>query len=75
MNEITLGVLMFTVVVLALVGIILVARSYLVNTGDVQINLNGEKDLTLNFKLLFIKKTKSLYHQLVVVVEHVVSVK
>ncbi len=41
------GVLMFAIVVLALVAIILTARKYLVSSGDVQINVNGEKDLTV----------------------------
>jgi len=45
--EIILGVVMFTVVVLALVGIILAARSKLVNSGDVTIEINGEKTLTV----------------------------
>ena len=47
MNEIYFGVLMFTGVVTALVLVILFAKSRLVNTGDVVINVNGEKDLTL----------------------------
>ncbi|WP_237056052.1 NADH:ubiquinone reductase (Na(+)-transporting) subunit F [Microbulbifer sediminum] len=45
--EIILGVAMFTVIVLALVAVILVARSRLVNTGDVNILVNGEKTLTV----------------------------
>ncbi|WP_066964102.1 NADH:ubiquinone reductase (Na(+)-transporting) subunit F [Microbulbifer sp. Q7] len=45
--EIILGVAMFTVIVLALVAVILVARSRLVNTGDVNIVVNGEKTLTV----------------------------
>ncbi|WP_045859895.1 NADH:ubiquinone reductase (Na(+)-transporting) subunit F [Teredinibacter purpureus] len=45
--EIILGVIMFTVVVLALVGIILSARSKLVNSGDVSIEINGEKTITV----------------------------
>lgn len=45
--EIILGVVMFTVVVLALVGIILGARSKLVNSGDVSIEINGEKTITV----------------------------
>lgn len=44
--EIILGVAMFTGIVLALVFIILGARSRLVSTGDVVINVNGEKDIT-----------------------------
>ncbi|WP_323844076.1 NADH:ubiquinone reductase (Na(+)-transporting) subunit F [Microbulbifer magnicolonia] len=45
--EIILGVAMFTVIVLALVAVILVARSRLVNTGNVNILVNGEKTLTV----------------------------
>jgi len=47
MNEIALGVAMFTGVVLALVLIILFAKSKLVSTGDVKININGEKEVTV----------------------------
>ena len=47
MSTIFLGVFMFTLIVLTLVTIILAARSRLVNTGDVNINLNEKKDLTL----------------------------
>jgi Na+-transporting NADH:ubiquinone oxidoreductase subunit F len=39
------GVVMFTVVVLALVVVILFARKQMVNTGNVVIEVNGEKDL------------------------------
>lgn len=45
--EIALGVIMFTAIVLVLVVIILMARSRLVNSGDVQIVVNGEKTLTV----------------------------
>lgn len=45
MSEIVLGVSMFTGVVLALVVIILFAKSKLVAAGDVSINVNGEKDI------------------------------
>lgn len=48
MSTIFLGVVMFTLVVLGLVTIILAARSKLVNTGDININLNEKKDLTLS---------------------------
>jgi len=44
---IVLGVVMFTVIVLALVAIILGARAKLVNSGAVQIVINGEKTLTV----------------------------
>ncbi|WP_372738176.1 NADH:ubiquinone reductase (Na(+)-transporting) subunit F [Neptunomonas sp.] len=47
--EIVLGVVMFTVVVLALVAVILAARSKLVSSGDVVININDdpEKSITV----------------------------
>ena len=45
MNEIVLGVAMFTGVILALTGLILVARSKLVASGNITINVNGEKDI------------------------------
>ena len=43
--EIMLGVVMFTVIVLALVMVILGARAKLVASGDVNILVNGEKDV------------------------------
>jgi Na+-transporting NADH:ubiquinone oxidoreductase subunit F len=45
MLEITLGVTLFTAIVLALVGIILLARSQLVATGSATIRINGERDV------------------------------
>lgn len=48
MSEILLSVSMFTGVILLLVVIILVARSRLVSTGKIKININGEKDLTVD---------------------------
>jgi Na+-transporting NADH:ubiquinone oxidoreductase subunit F len=45
MNEITLGVFMFTVIVLILVGIILIAKSKLIPSGNVTIKINGEKEI------------------------------
>ncbi|MGQ9424623.1 NADH:ubiquinone reductase (Na(+)-transporting) subunit F [Gilvimarinus sp. F26214L] len=47
MNEITLGVAMFTAIVLSLVAIILVARSKLVSSGNVNIVVNDERTLTV----------------------------
>ena len=47
MNEITLGVGMFTAIVLALVLIILFARSRLVSSGNVNIEINGEKTISV----------------------------
>jgi Na+-transporting NADH:ubiquinone oxidoreductase subunit F len=45
MLEITLGVTLFTLIVLALVGIILLARARLVASGSVTITLNGEREI------------------------------
>ncbi|MCO4756947.1 MAG: NADH:ubiquinone reductase (Na(+)-transporting) subunit F [Oceanospirillaceae bacterium] len=42
--EIVLGVVMFTVVVLVLVAVILAARSKLVSSGDVTININDDPE-------------------------------
>lgn len=47
MNEIILGVLMFTAVVLALVLIILFAKSKLVSSGNVKLSINGEKTVEI----------------------------
>ncbi|EQC46033.1 NADH:ubiquinone reductase (Na(+)-transporting) subunit F [Bacteriovorax sp. Seq25_V] len=47
MNVIVLGVLMFTVVILALVLVILFAKSKLVSTGDIKLVINGEKTVTI----------------------------
>ncbi len=46
--EILLGVLMFTVIILCLVLGILFARKRLVASGDVNIEINGEKSLTVS---------------------------
>lgn len=46
MIEVVGGVGLFTVVVLALVAVILAARSKLVASGDVTINVNGERQVT-----------------------------
>ena len=53
-TEIILGVGMFTVVILALVAFILAARSKLVASGDVNIEINGEKTITVpvNYSLM-----------------------
>ncbi|MEM7182777.1 MAG: NADH:ubiquinone reductase (Na(+)-transporting) subunit F [Spirochaetota bacterium] len=48
MSQILLGVIMFTVVILFLVFLILAARSRLVATGPIGININGEKDITIS---------------------------
>jgi len=61
--EITLGVLMFTVIVLALVGMILAARSRLVPSGKISIVVNNEKTLTTSpgGKLLNVLADNKLY--------------
>ena len=41
--EIILGVVMFTTIVLALVAVILVARSRLVVSGNVHIDINNDE--------------------------------
>jgi len=46
-TEIILGVVLFTVIVLALVAIILSARAKLVNSGDVTIEVNEEPDRSM----------------------------
>ena len=46
-SEILLGVGMFTVIVLSLVVLILVARSWLGSSGDVTIEINGERKITV----------------------------
>ncbi|WP_250657913.1 NADH:ubiquinone reductase (Na(+)-transporting) subunit F [Alkalimarinus coralli] len=45
--EIILGVVMFTVIVLSLVAVILIARAKLVSTGDVTIGVNGNPEHTI----------------------------
>lgn len=45
--EIILGVSLFTAIILALVFVILAARAKLVSAGDVTININHEKNLTV----------------------------
>lgn len=47
MSEILLSVSMFTGVILFLVVLILVARSKLVSTGKIKININHEKDIEI----------------------------
>ena len=45
--EIIIGVVMFTVIILALVAVILAARARLVSTGDVTIEVNGDPNHTI----------------------------
>ncbi len=47
MQEITVGTVLFTGIVMALAVMILLARSRLVPSGDVHINVNGERDLSV----------------------------
>lgn len=47
MAEVYLGVAMFTGIILFLVGVILIARSKLVSTGNIHINVNDEKDISI----------------------------
>ena len=47
MAEILFGVLIFTLVVLTLVSIILLAKSFLVASGDVKIMVNGQKEIVV----------------------------
>ncbi len=63
MNEIVLGVGMFTAIVLALVLIILLAKSKLVNSGNVTINVNNEKNFNVaaGNKLLNVLGDNKLY--------------
>nr|WP_314266413.1 NADH:ubiquinone reductase (Na(+)-transporting) subunit F [uncultured Moellerella sp.] len=44
MEIIILGVVMFTLIVLVLTGMILFAKSKLVNTGDIKVEINGDPD-------------------------------
>jgi len=44
--EIILGIVLFTVIIMALVFLILAARSKLVSTGDIAININDEKTIS-----------------------------
>jgi len=45
MAEVFLGVVMFTAVILALVVIILISKSFLVPSGDITILVNGQKEI------------------------------
>jgi Na+-transporting NADH:ubiquinone oxidoreductase subunit F len=63
MLEVGLGVSFFTAIVLALVAIILFAKSKLVATGDVTITINGEKEIIVpaGGKLLSVLAENSLF--------------
>jgi Na+-transporting NADH:ubiquinone oxidoreductase subunit F len=47
MQEISIGVALFTGIVIVLAMLILLARSYLVASGNVTINVNGERDIAV----------------------------
>jgi len=47
MLEIVIGVVLFSAIVMALAVLILLARSQLVPSGNIQINVNGERDLSV----------------------------
>ena len=47
MQEIIIGVVLFTGIVMVLAVLILLARSQLVPSGNIQINVNGERDLSV----------------------------
>ncbi|MEC7181223.1 MAG: NADH:ubiquinone reductase (Na(+)-transporting) subunit F [Bdellovibrionota bacterium] len=61
--EILIASSVFVTIVLALVAIILFAKSKLVNSGDVVININGQKDVTVSAggKLLNVLADEKLY--------------
>lgn len=63
MEVIILGVAMFTLVILALVAVILAAKSKLVASGPVSININNEKDIVVESggKLLNVLADNKLY--------------
>ncbi|MDR1099710.1 MAG: NADH:ubiquinone reductase (Na(+)-transporting) subunit F, partial [Treponema sp.] len=62
-QEIYLAIGMFTAVVMALAVIILIARAALVSTGDITIEINGEKNITVpsGGKLLKTLATQHIY--------------
>ena len=45
MDTFLLGITLFTLIVLSLVTIIIYARSKFVSSGEVSININGEKNI------------------------------
>jgi len=63
MLEIGLGVGFFTLIVLALVTVVLVAKSKLVASGNVKISINGEKEIEVpaGGKLLGVLAENSLF--------------
>ena len=63
MTEIALGVFMFTGIILALVALILMARSRLVAGGSIQLTINGEKkvEVPTGGKLLNVLARQKLF--------------
>ena len=63
MNEILLGVCMFTVIILTLVAIILLAKRQLVRSGPVSLEINGKKKIQVpaGAKLLNILADQKLF--------------
>lgn len=63
MIEFSFGVILFTLIILTLVIIILMAKSRLVAEGNVKIRINGEKDISVPVgqKLLGALATESLF--------------
>ncbi len=63
MQEVTIAVVLFTGIVGALAVLILVARSRLVPSGDITINVNGERDYTVpaGGKLLTVLSAQQLF--------------
>ncbi|MCF8430349.1 MAG: 2Fe-2S iron-sulfur cluster binding domain-containing protein, partial [Melioribacteraceae bacterium] len=64
-NIIIIGVVMFTLIVLVLVGLILVAKSKLVASGNVTISINDDDDKSLTVpiggKLLNVLSDNKIY--------------
>lgn len=78
MDIIILGVVMFTLIVLVLTALILFAKSKLVNTGDISVEVNGDPDKVLMHQqvinyLTYYQTKVFLFHQLAVAVALVVS--
>ncbi|MDR1854974.1 MAG: NADH:ubiquinone reductase (Na(+)-transporting) subunit F [Azoarcus sp.] len=63
MQEFIIAIAMFTAVVLVLAVVILLARAWLVSSGDVTININGERDIVVpaGGKLLQTLATQNIF--------------
>lgn len=78
MDIIILGVAMFTLIVLVLTALILFAKSKLVNTGDIEVEVNGDPEKVsmrqpvINYSMYYQTKV-FLSHLHVVVVALVVN--